>query len=392
MRRLPEYRPGKPKNSAWISERQGFGYFPMMYDLAIIGLGPAGSTLARLLGGSLKIAAIDRKKLDGSAGGFEKPCGGLLAPSAQKALVRQGLNLPSSLLVDPQIFAVKTMDLHSGMTRLYQRYYMNINRHKFDLWLASLIPPAVKIFDQSECRRIIPRPDGGYDLNFTQGGRKWTISARRVVGADGSGSLVRRVLGPRPIRRYICIQETFPGHPREMYGCFFDERITDCYGWINNKNGQLVLGAALPLHKEAEGKRPRERFEAAKEALRPFGYRFYGAPMAVEAALVSRPSSIQQIVSGAGDLFLIGEAAGLVSPSSLEGISYALLSAGSLARVINGGSKQPQRDYRRALKPLKRKIALRLLKSPFMYRPLLRRLVMLSGLESVTLDSISQFE
>lgn len=365
----------------------------MMYDVAIIGLGPAGATLARLLNNGLKVAAIDRKSLDGSENGFQKPCGGLLAPSAQKALVRLGLNLPSSLLVDPQIFAVKAMDILSGLTRFYQRYYLNINRHQFDLWLASLIPPSVKIFDRTECRKITPRPSGGYDLNFAEGDRSWTISARMLVGADGSGSLARRLLGSRPIRRYICIQETFPGHSRELYGCFFDERITDCYGWINNKNNQLVLGAALPLEKNPEQlKRPRERFEMAKEALRPFGYRLYGSPLSVEAALVSRPSSTHQIFSGAEGLFLVGEAAGLVSPTSLEGISYAISSASCLARVLNKPSANPQKDYRRALAPLKRKIALRLLKSPFMYQPFLRRLVMLSGLKSVSLESITQFD
>ena len=175
----------------------------MMYDVAIIGLGPAGATAARLLDRGLKIAAIDRKRLDGSPGGFQKPCGGLLAPAAQKALVKYGLNLPSSLLVDPQIFAVKTMDLHANLTRYYQRYFLNINRHKFDLWLCSLIPPSVKIFDRAECRRIMPRESGGFDLSFSQGDRKWTISAGRVIGPAGSASLARRFLVSPPKRRYI---------------------------------------------------------------------------------------------------------------------------------------------------------------------------------------------
>lgn len=365
-----------------------------MYDVAIVGLGPAGATVARLLKPGLKIAAIDRKRLDGSDGGFQKPCGGLLAPSAQKALIQYGLNLPSSILVDPQIFAVKTMDLRAKLTRYYQRYFLNINRHKFDLWLCSLIPQAVKVFDRAECRQIISKKTGGYDLDVAAGGRKWTISAKMVIGADGSASMVRRLLGSPPIRRYICLQEAFPGHPKEIYGCFFDEKITDCYGWINNKNGRLYMGAALPLEKSSglAGKRPGQLFEAAKEALRPFGYRFYGTPISTEAALVSRPSSVRQIVSGVEGLFLVGEAAGLVSPSSLEGISYALNSAGSLAKAINRGSNHAQSDYRVLLKPLKRKILARLLKAPFMYRPLLRRMVMLSGLSSVNLESISQYE
>jgi len=352
----------------------------MIYDIAIVGLGPAGATLARLLGSGLKVAAIDRKRLDGT-GGFKKPCGGLLAPSAQKALTESGLNLPSSLLVDPQIFSVKTMDLVSGLTRYYQRYYLNIDRHQFDNWLISLIPPTVDIFARSECRAIVNRGDY-YDLTFSRDKKLWTISARQIVGADGSASQVRRLFLRTPIRRYLCIQEVFPGHPREPYGCFFDERLTDCYGWINNKNGQLILGAALPLEKQPCD-RPRSRFEAVKEHLTPFGYRFFGSPLSTEACLVSRPSSLKQIVLGMDRIFLIGEAAGLVSPSSLEGISYALESARHLSDVLNRNLTSPLRAYKKAVAPLRAKIRLRLLKAPFMYQPFLRRMVMRSGLTAM---------
>ena len=347
-----------------------------MYDIAIIGLGPAGSTLARFLDSSLKVVAFDRKRLDGSPGGFQKTCGGLLSPSAQKALARTGLNLPSSILADPQIFAVKTMDIASGLTRHYQRCYLNIDRHKFDLWLASLVSPSVNVIDRADCRRIINR-GAHYEIIFSEGGKQQTLTARRVVGADGSGSLARRTFIPTPIRRYICIQEHYAGQPREPYGCFFDERLTDCYGWINNKNGRHVLGAALPF------KNPRARFETIKERLTPFGYRFYDAPSLVEAALVSRPSSLSQIVAGRQGLFLIGEAAGFVSPSSLEGISYALNTARLLSGILNRDAADPLKKYSCALWPQRLKVLGRMAKNPFMYQPQLRRVVMASGLRSL---------
>ena len=39
-----------------------------MYDIAIIGLGPAGSTLARMLDKKFKIIAIDKKTEDENKG------------------------------------------------------------------------------------------------------------------------------------------------------------------------------------------------------------------------------------------------------------------------------------------------------------------------------------
>lgn len=53
------------------------------FDVAIIGLGPAGSALARKLAGKMQVIALDKKHQHGTEG-FSKPCGGLLAPDAQR--------------------------------------------------------------------------------------------------------------------------------------------------------------------------------------------------------------------------------------------------------------------------------------------------------------------
>ena len=67
-----------------------------MYDIAVIGLGPAGSFLVKHLHKNYRVIAID-KKSPHDENGFRKPCGGLLAPDAQKSLScfnRFGLNSP----------------------------------------------------------------------------------------------------------------------------------------------------------------------------------------------------------------------------------------------------------------------------------------------------------
>ena len=123
-----------------------------LFDIIIIGLGPAGATLARLLDKRYSVAVIDKKQTKEK--GFRKPCGGLLATDAQKALSRFDLTLPKHVLVDPQIFAVRTIDLDGGNTQHYQRFYINLDRHKFDLWLKSLIPDHVEIFEDAICTGI----------------------------------------------------------------------------------------------------------------------------------------------------------------------------------------------------------------------------------------------
>ncbi len=69
------------------------------FDVAIIGLGPAGAALARQLAGRMRVIAPDKKREQGTEG-FTKPCGGLLASDAQRSLIRAGLTLPISVIAN----------------------------------------------------------------------------------------------------------------------------------------------------------------------------------------------------------------------------------------------------------------------------------------------------
>ena len=115
-----------------------------IYDIAVVGAGPAGTVFLKeiaLARPDLKIALIDGQSPDSA-----KPCGGLLAPDAQKLLARFDLVLPKSVLEDPQIFAVETIDIDQNLVRYYQRHYLNMDRYAFDRWLLSLVSPSVNIF------------------------------------------------------------------------------------------------------------------------------------------------------------------------------------------------------------------------------------------------------
>ncbi|MCL2424386.1 MAG: hypothetical protein FWD11_10940 [Micrococcales bacterium] len=70
------------------------------------------------------------------------------------------------------------------------------------------------------------------------------------------------------------------------------------------------------------------------------------------------------------------------SPTSLEGISYALRSARALAAALDTG--EPERRYWAATRSIRADLLGKHLKSPFMYNPSIRRLVMASGLLTVS--------
>lgn len=346
------------------------------FDVAIIGLGPTGSTLARQLSGKMRVIALDKKHQDGNAG-FTKPCGGLLAPDAQRSFIRDGLTLPVEIMANPQIFSVKTIDTRASLLRNYQRSYVNINRHDFDLWMKSLIPDDVQVYHDSLCRKIW-REEGKWYVKFHANGEEQHITARYLVGADGANSLVRRYLYPQhTIRKYVAIQQWFAEkHASPFYSCIFDNNVTDCYSWSISKDGYFIFGGAYPM------KDGQARFEALKAKMAAFNFQF-GEPVKSEKCTVLFPSRWKDFVCGHENAFLVGEAAGFISASSLEGISYALDSAEYLSRVLLTPTATPNAQYQRATRRLRIKLYGKILKSRLLTTPLLRVGLMKSGVSHI---------
>ena len=108
--------------------------------------------------------------------------------------------------------------------------------------------------------------------------------------------------------------------------------------------------------------------------------------------MILRPRSGSEICLGQGNVALIGEAAGWISPSSAEGLSYAFRSAVGLAGAMADGldaglNAGVSERYRRQVWPMFANLAVKRIKCPVLYQPLLRRAVMYSGCGAVRVVS-----
>ncbi len=350
------------------------------FDIVIIGAGPAGSTFAREVAAkNLKTAIIDAQSI-----GAKKPCGGLLAPDAQKLMAGYDFVLPKEVLSDPQIFSVRTIDLERKIERFYQRYYLNMDRYKFDSYLLSLVPESVKRINGRALKISEINLDGQniFSLELkTENGDVISISSKYVVGADGAASIVRKTFYKAPILRYVAIQSWFKLDmpPKTYYSCIFDEKTSESCSWTIHKDEYLIYGGCFKL------KNSREEFYRQKERLSEYLKYDLGEPIKTEACLVCSPRRMKDFVTGEDGVWLIGEAAGFISASSLEGISSAIRSGSMLARAFmecddkSGISKK----YNRLAFSLKLKLLAKVIKHKIIFTPFLRQIVMKSGIRSI---------
>ncbi len=349
-----------------------------IYDVAIVGAGPAGTLFAKELA-SLR-PELSVILIDGQSEENKKPCGGLLAPDAQKILAQLDLTLPKNILSDPQIFSVETIDLTAKCVRYYQRHYLNMDRYAFDKWLISLVPDGVNKIN-ARVRDIVEGNDG-YTLNLSAlDGTEHTIKAKAVIGADGGGSIVRRKLIGRIPRQYVSIQEWYENRGQRLpyYSCIFDKVTSDSCSWTIHKDAYVVFGGAF----EKQG--CREAFEAQKSRLEAFLGNSFGKAIRREACLVTSPRRFRDFCIGKPSVYLLGEAAGFISASSFEGISSAIISAKLLAEAFDEGDTHEKiaRLYKRKTLKLRLKLFTKIFKRHVLCSPMLRWAIMKSGVQSI---------
>ena len=107
-----------------------------------------------------------------------------------------------------------------------------------------------------------------------------------------------------------------------------------------------------------------------------------------EACLICSPKKQSDFLIGGDGAFLIGEAAGFVSPSSYEGISYALDSGRLLAEAFEhtGGRLDLHRiadTYGRLVSGLRRKLILKEIKRRVIFSQHTRNLILRTGIASL---------
>jgi geranylgeranyl diphosphate/geranylgeranyl-bacteriochlorophyllide a reductase len=293
---------------------------PKIYDVAVIGGGPCGAMAAEELaqkGHSVVLVDPDNKI---------KPCGGAI-PSRALA----DFAIPEAQLVAranaARIIAPsgRTVDMTIGDIG----YVGMVDRAHFDPYLRQRAADAGAERLTGKLDDIQEATDGLLDLTIartTEDAGNVQFRARRVIGADGANSAVRRMMFPaskKPpyVFAYHEIVESPEDANPEIFRAdrcdvIYDGRISpDFYGWVFPHGGQTSIGTGTAV----KGHNIREATTALKLAAGLGNCRVIrreGAPL---------PLKPMRRWDNGRNILLAGDAAGTVAPSSGEGIYYAML-------------------------------------------------------------------
>jgi len=284
------------------------------FDVIIVGGGPAGLSCARhLKGAGLRVLVLEK-----SSGLGKKICSGEIT---RKVLPGQD---PSQVFRGAQEWRTVTVATSKGATPItYDRPFLwTVGRREFEAWLQEGCDAEMHFLEKVESIT-------GEYVQTDKGRYRY----KHLVGADGSFSRVREHLG-LPMEHvagwaFHYVVER-PAH--EFRVCWLPSIFPNGYGYVMSKNkdatmiGGAMTGKGVGLKELA----PRVKTWVEEE------FKLDTSKLRCEAFRGNADYRGWRFPSDSGDtnIFLAGDAAGLLNPVTTEGMYYAVKSGEAIAKYI----------------------------------------------------------
>ena len=313
------------------------------YDVVVVGGGPSGATAAHDLAcAGYKVMLLDKA-------GRIKPCGGAVPPRLLK-----DFDIPQTMLVahakSARIIAPSNKKV---MMPVGDGYVGMVDRDTFDEWLRNRAAEAGATRITGKCE-LVDDNDTVVTLSYRsdRNSELQTVTTRSVIGADGARSSVAAQC-LKDAERVKCVYAyheivEVPDNHTEDYDptrcdVYYQGHLSpDFYAWIfpHGKTASIGLGSAdkgFPLRETTRLMREQTGLSHWKTLRRE------GAPIPLKP--LKRWDNGKNVV-------VAGDAAGVVAPSSGEGIYYAMvagrMSADAVAAFLKSGNPSALRLARRS--------------------------------------------
>jgi flavin-dependent dehydrogenase len=299
-----------------------------IYDIVVVGAGPAGCSFLHHLQKDYKVLLIDQQKMPAT-----KICGGLLTEEAIDFLARQNLEIPNYAFSKPKKLKKIYVNVDKNKEKESGEVY-NIDRNNFNKWMFNLIKNKVDVSEMTLLQKVCPSQKNITLTLYDKVHKKNTkVSCKYLVGADGVLSRVRKELRVIRANKYLAIQEYGTSEQTlDRLLFFFSKAFIDHFIWAIPKKDSIVIG--LPFHYDPGTALDLRKLDAAKKIIE----KQMDTKIQVHylnGFLVSILQSADELCLGKENILLLGEAAGWVSPRSGDGISFALRSGYECAQAFN---------------------------------------------------------
>jgi geranylgeranyl reductase len=282
------------------------------YDVIIVGAGPAGLICAEKLSSSdMRILLLEKDEIFG-----DKVCAG--------GLTRKDLgilNIPEEILAQKVYKTAVHSPKRNSFAETKDTVVVTINRKVLGSWQrGQLKNTKVEVRNKSRVQEI--------HADHVVLGTGEKLGYRFLVGADGYASLVRRYLKIPLKKKLIGIQYIVPVKDLDpKLEIFLDSRHFDAwYGWIFPHKDEISVGCCCDP-RYYSSKKLKEKFHQwlTKKGIDISHAEYQSAPISYDYRGLKF-----------GNVFLAGEAAGMASGLTGEGIYQSLVSGIEVAGYIMG--------------------------------------------------------
>jgi geranylgeranyl reductase family protein len=325
---------------------------PAGFDVVVVGAGPAGSVAALVLArGGARVALADK-----AAFPRHKACGDLVGPRGVQVLTDLGIGFPDAghgsdlLAVGP---SGRRSLLPAFTGRTYPGHGIVVPRLDFDHALREAALAAGAVGIRARITGVEKDPGGVARAVVASDGQR--LAADVIIGADGALSPVARQAGMLDSGAALwgfAVRAYVPGEVPLPLLVLLESRpwqIYPGYGWLfPGADGQANVGIGVGMGADRHS-------VALRDDLRWF------CGLLRERGDLRRDAEHGQVIGGwlrmggtgtppaAGNVLLVGDAAGLINPLQGEGIAPAMISARLAAEAVLAGPCRAGAVYTQAL-------------------------------------------
>ncbi len=302
----------------------------MLYDVAIVGAGPAGATAAKLLSEK----GIRALLLDKTTFPRDKPCGGGL----QMRVLHRFKYLEENNLIDSYS---TTFQIHTSSNTHHLDFYHTkplqamVLRKNFDEGLVDLATRNGAVLQCGNTVHDMTKQKEAMRLILSDG---TMVESRLIIGADGTWSTIAKKIGMKQGCDHIgvSVYNEYPMNPETIRKLYGDERGVHIhlqphglvgYGWVFPKKVHVNIGVVefrQAINPIMEKKNLQMNYAQYLQTLKKQNLIPHNLNVATTHGGAFPTCPMKRMT--ADRVLLCGDAGGLTNPMTGEGIFYAMCS------------------------------------------------------------------